>query len=236
MIRGLLGKKIGMTQVFDAEGNTVAVTVVEAGPCRVLSLVEKPVKIKLGFEEKRESRVRKPELGVFKKANVPAMRLVREISSTDNKNYQVGQEIKADIFKPGDYVDVCGISRGKGFQGGMVRWNWSGGGAAHGSMHHRRIGSAGSSAWPSRTFRGHHMPGHMGMDRVTVQGLRVIQVDPVNNLVLIKGAVPGHRNSFVTILLSKKKVFRPLGEVRATAEKSRNPMKQSKAKSAGKGK
>ncbi|MCB9757218.1 MAG: 50S ribosomal protein L3 [Candidatus Omnitrophica bacterium] len=236
MIRGILGKKIGMTQVFDTDGNTIPVTVVEAGPCRVLSLIEKPVKIKIGFEEKRESRVRKPELGLFKKAGVPAMRLVREISSTDNKNYQVGQEIKADIFKPGDYVDVCGISRGKGFQGGMVRWNWSGGEAAHGSMHHRRIGSAGSSAWPSRTFRGHHMPGHMGMDRVTVQGLRVIQVDPVNNLMLIKGAVPGHRNSFITVLLSKKKAFRTLGEVRATAEKSRNPMKQSKAKSGGKGK
>ncbi len=236
MIRGILGKKIGMTQIFDADGNTVPVTVIEAGPCRVLSLIEKPVKIKLGFEEKRESRVRKPELGLFKKAGVPAMRLVREISSSDNKDYQVGQEIKADIFKPGDFVDVVGISRGKGFQGGMVRWNWSGGGAAHGSMHHRRIGSAGSSAWPSRTFRGHHMPGHMGMDRVTVQGLRVIQVDSVNNLVLIKGAVPGHKNSFVTVLISKKKSFRPLGEVRATAEKSRNPMKQSKAKSAGKGK
>lgn len=236
MIRGLLGKKLGMTQVFDVEGNTVPVTVIEVGPCRVLSLIEKPLKIKIGFEEKRESRVRKPELGLFKKAGVPAMRLVREIPSTDNKDYQIGQEIKADIFKPGDFVDVCGISRGKGFQGGMVRWNWSGGGAAHGSMHHRRIGSAGASAWPSRTYRGHHMPGHMGMDRVTVQSLRVIQVDPVNNLVLIKGAVPGHRNSFVTILLSKKKVFRPLGEVRVTAEKSRNPMKQSKAKAGAKGK
>jgi large subunit ribosomal protein L3 len=238
MIRGLLGKKIGMTQVFDAEGNTVPVTVIEAGPCRVLSLIEKPVKIKLGFEEKRESRVRKPELGLFKKLGVPAMRLVREIGCDNggNADYQVGQEIKADIFKPGDFVDICGISRGKGFQGGMVRWNWSGGGAAHGSMHHRRIGSAGSSAWPSRTFRGHHMPGHMGMDRVTVQGLRVIQVDTANNIVLIKGAVPGHRNSFVTILLSKKKVFRPLGEVRATTEKSRNPMKQSKAKAGAKGK
>lgn len=236
MIRGLLGKKIGMTQVYDLEGNTVPVTVIEAGPCRVLSLIEKPLKIKLGFEEKRESRVKKPQLGFFKKVGVPAMRLVREISSTDNKNYQVGQEIKADIFKPGDFVDVCGISRGKGFQGGMVRWNWTGGGAAHGSMHHRRIGSAGSSAWPSRTFRGHHMPGHMGFDRVTVQGLRVIQVDAANNLLLIKGAVPGHRNSLVTVLLSRKKAFRPLGEVRATAEKSRNPMKQSKAKAGAKGK
>lgn len=236
MIRGLLGKKLGMTQVFDDDGNVVPVTVIEAGPCKVLGLVEKPIKVKLGFEEKRESRINKPELGFFKKIGQTPTRLVREIESTDNKNYQVGQEVKADIFKPGDFVDVCGISQGKGFQGGMVRWNWSGGGAAHGSMHHRRIGSAGSSAWPSRTFRGHHMPGHMGSDRVTVQGLRVIQVDAVNNLILIKGAVPGHKNNFVTILLSKKKAFRPLGEVRITAEKSRNPMKQSKAKAGGGGK
>ena len=235
MIRGLLGKKLGMTQVFDADGNAVAVTVIEAGPCRVLSLMEKPLKIKIGFAEKRESRVRKPELGFFKKAGVPPMKLVREMESTDNKDYQVGQEVKADIFKPGDFVDVCGISQGKGFQGGMARWNWRGGGAAHGSMHHRRVGSIGSSAWPSRTFRGHHMPGHMGADRVTVQGLRVIQVDAPNNLVLIKGAVPGHRNSFVTVLMSQKKAFRPLGEVRVTAAKSRNPIKQSKAKSTGKG-
>lgn len=236
MIRGILGKKLGMTQIFDAENNVIPVTVVEAGPCRVLGLIEKPIKVKLGFGEKAERLVKKPQAGLFKKLNVSPMRLVREVESTDNKNYQLGQEIKADIFKPGDFVDVQGVSKGKGFQGGMVRWNWSGGGASHGSMHHRRIGSAGSSAWPSRTFRGHHMPGHMGDARVTVQGLRVIEVDPANNLILIKGAVPGSRNSFVTILLSKKKAFRELGEVRATAAKSRNPMKQSKAKSAGKGK
>lgn len=233
MIRGLLGRKLGMTQVFDADGNAVPVTVIEAGPCKVLGLVEKPVKIKLGFEQKRENIVRKPELGFFKKLGLAPMRLIREIESSDNKDYQLGQDVKADIFKPGDFVDVCGISQGKGFQGGMVRWNWRGGGAAHGSMHHRRVGSIGSSAWPSRVFRGKTMPGHMGAERVTVQSLRVIQVDGPNNLILIKGAVPGHRNSFVTVLLSKKKAFRELGEVRATAEKSRNPMKQSKAKTGG---
>lgn len=236
MIRGLLGKKVGMTQVFDKEGNSIPVTVIEAGPCRVLELVDSPLKVKIGFEEKRESRVKKPQLGFFKKIGASPMRLVREIESSDNKEYQVGQELKADIFKPGDFVDVSGISRGKGFQGGMVRWNWSGGGAAHGSMHHRRIGSAGSSSDPSRTFRGHHMPGHMGAQKVTVQGLRVIQVDAANNMILIKGAVPGHRDSFVTILRSKKKAFRALDDKRVTLAKSRNPMKQSKATTAGKGK
>jgi len=237
MIRGLLGRKIGMTQIFDKDGNAIPVTVVEAGPCRVLGLSEterKAKKIKLGFDPKPEARVLKPELGFFKKCNVAPLRFVKEVESTDNASYQVGQEIKADVFKAGDFVDVTGVSKGKGFQGGMKRWNWGGGGAAHGSTHHRRVGSIGSSSDPSRTFRGHHMPGHMGAVQVSVQGLRVMQVDLENNLILIKGAVPGYPRAYVVVKLSKKRAFVSLEQKKATTAKSRNPMKQSKGAVKGK--
>jgi large subunit ribosomal protein L3 len=236
MIRGLLGKKVGMTQIFDKDGNVIPVTVVEAGPCTVLGLIENSShkKVKLGFESVKESSLKKPDAGFFKKIGAPPLRFIQEFESSDNKDYQVGQEIKADVFKPGDFVDVSGISRGKGFQGGMKRWHWKGGGAAHGSMHHRRVGSIGSSAWPSRVFRGHHMPGHMGAKKVSVQGLRVMQVDAPNNLLLIKGAVPGHRTTLLTIILSKKKVYQSLDVKKAVAAKSRNPMKHSKASTKGK--
>src|SRR3989338_8037901 len=127
MIRGMIGKKLGMTQVFDKEGNVVPVTVVEAGPCTVLELKESPVKVKLGFEKVKESRLNKAQLGYFKKLGVSPARVAQEFASTDNKEYKVGQELKADFFRPGDYVDVTGNSIGKGFQGGMKRWGWSGG-------------------------------------------------------------------------------------------------------------
>lgn len=233
MIRGLIGRKIGMTQVFDKDGNIIPVTVVEAGPCCILQLKEAPVKVRLGFDAKRESLVRKPEQGLFKKAGVSAVRVIKEVDSSDNKDYKVGQMITADIFKPGDYVDVTGISQGKGFQGGMRRWHWSGGPGKHGSMHHRRVGSIGQSAEPSRTLVGQHMPGHMGAERVTVQGLRVIEVMIDQNLLLIKGAVPGVKKNYVVINRSKKKAYKSLDEKKAVAEVKRNPMKQSKAAAKG---
>ena len=133
-------------------------------------------------------------------------------------------------------MNVTGISIGKGFQGGMKRWNWSGGPASHGSMHHRRVGSIGASAEPSRVLRGTHMPGHMGLRQVTVENLRVLQVDPDHNLLMLRGAVPGHKNSFLTIRRSKKKAFKSLEEKKAVVAVKRNPMKQSKAKATGKGK
>ncbi len=235
MLSGLLGKKIGMTQIFDKEGNVVPVTAVEAGPCFVLELKDSPLKVKLGFGTSKESRFNKPSLGFFKKIGVVPLRIIKEFRSTDNKDYKVGQEIKADLFKAGDFVDVTGTSIGKGFQGGMKRWHWSGGPETHGSMHHRRVGSIGSSSEPSRVWKGHHMPGHMGSDRVTVQGLRVIHVDLDNNVLLLKGAVPGAKNGYVSINRSRKKVFRSLDEVKVVASKSKkNPMKESKAKAKGK--
>jgi len=229
VIRGLMGKKVGMTQIFDNEGNITPVTLVEAGPCTVLGLKENPNKIILGFEPVKENRLKKPVSGFFKKIGVTPLKRVREFTSTDNKDYKIGQEIKADFFKAGDFVDVTGTSIGKGFQGGMVRWNWSGGPAAHGSMHHRRIGSNAPSSDPSRTYKGKHMPGHMGMDQVTVQGLRVMRVEADQNLILVKGAVPGAKNGLVLINISKKKAHRSLDEKKEVIAVKRNPMKQSKA-------
>ncbi len=232
MIRGLMGKKVGMTQIFDNEGNIIPVTVVETGPCTVLELKENPNRVVLGYQSVKENRLKKPVSGFFKKIGVAALRRIREFTSTDNKDYKVGQEIKADFFKAGDFVDVTGTSIGKGFQGGMVRWNWSGGPAAHGSMHHRRIGSNSSSSDPSRTYKGHHMPGHMGMDTVTVQGLRVMRVETEQNLILVKGAVPGSKNGFLVINKSRKKSYRSLDEKKEVVAIKRNPMKQSKAAAA----
>ncbi len=234
MIRGLIGRKVGMTQIFDKDGNVFPVTVIEAGPCTVLELKESPMKVTLGFEAIKEKRVNKPQLGLFKKIGVPAMRTIKEFPSTDNKDYQVGQVINADFFKAGDFVDVQGVSIGKGFQGGMKRWNWDGGPAGHGSMHHRRVGSIGASADPSRTLKGTNMPGQMGNKKCTVQGLRVLDVDAENNLIVVQGGIPGHKNATVYISRSQKKAFKSLDEVKAVVTHKVNPMKQSKAKAKGK--
>jgi large subunit ribosomal protein L3 len=234
MLSGLLGKKVGMTQIFDPDGNIVSVTIVEAGPCTVLELKDSPAKVKLGFETIKESRANKAQQGYFKKLGVAPVRVIKEFKSTDNKDYKVGQELKADFFKPGDFVDVTGTSIGKGFQGGMKRWGWSGGGASHGSMHHRRVGSISSSAYPSRTYRGRTMPGHMGSDTKTVQGLRVMGVEVDKNLILLKGSVPGAPNAYVVVNRSRKRAFKALNEKREVVVKKANPMKQSKAKAKGK--
>ena len=236
MISGLIGKKLEMTQIFDRDGNVVPVTAVEAGPCFVLKTQDKPLKVALGFGPVKESRLDKPQAGLFKKLGLAPLKVIKEFRSSDNKDYKVGQEIKADLFKAGDFVDVTGVSIGKGFQGGMKRWNWSGGPGGHGSMHHRRVGSIGASSDPSRVLVGTHMPGHMGSETVTVQGLRVMEVDAEHNVVLLKGAIPGHTNSIVTIQRSRKKAFKALDEVRVVVEKKKNPLKQSKAKATGKGK
>lgn len=237
MISGLLGKKIGMTQIFDRDGNIVPVTAIEVGPCFVVELKENPKKkILLGFDEIKESRSNKPRLGLFKKANLPALRTVKEFKSTDNSSYQVGQKLLVDFFRAGDYVDVVGTSIGKGFQGGMKRWNWSGGEGGRGSMHHRRVGSVGAATYPGRIFPGKSMPGQMGNERVTVQSLRVMDVDLENNMLLVKGAVPGCKNGLVSIERSSKKAYRSLDEKKEAVLHKRNPMKQAKAGVKGKGK
>lgn len=200
---GLLGKKIGMTQVFTEAGKRENVTAIEAGPCAVLAI--KPKSIQLGFDEVNEKHVKKPVSGYFKKLNIKPRKMIREFLKDGLKEYQVGQEIKVDLFKAGDFVDVTGTSLGKGFQGGMKRWHWHGGPQTHGSTSHRRVGSIGSTTTPGRVWKGHHLPGHMGAERVTVQNLKVIKVDAQNNLLLVKGAVPGYKNNYLIISKAKKK-------------------------------
>lgn len=200
---GLLGKKIGMTQVFTEDGKQISVTAIEAGPCPVLTVKEKSVQI--GFEPVKEARAKKPMLGFFKKINISPYKLIKEIQKEPAKDYKIGEELKVDLFKAGDFVDVTGTSIGKGFQGGMKRWNWKGGPKTHGSMSHRRPGSIGSTTTPGRVWKGHHLPGHMGAARVTVQNLKVVKIDAQNNLLLIKGAIPGHKNGYVIIRRAKKK-------------------------------
>jgi large subunit ribosomal protein L3 len=219
---GLLGRKIGMTQVYADDGKLVGVTAIEAGPCFVLAVKEKSVQ--MGFDPlKKVGRMKKPLAGYFKKLNISPCNIIREIPKDPAREYKPGEEIKADLFKPGDFVDVTGTSIGKGFQGGMKRWNWQGGPMTHGSTSHRRIGSLGSSTTPGRVFKGHHLPGHMGAVRVTVQNLQVVRVDNANNLLLVDGAIPGHKNGYVIVRQAKKRKAKitvaPVPEKKAAAKK-----------------
>ncbi|MFH1622576.1 MAG: 50S ribosomal protein L3 [Candidatus Omnitrophota bacterium] len=204
MIGVILGRKIGMTQVFDEKGALVPVTAISAGPCVILGNTDK--NIRLGYEDIDEKKVKKPQLGMYKKLNISPKRVIRELRvNLKDEEIKVGGQIAVDIFKNGDFVDVTGTSIGKGFQGGMKRWNWSGGKKSHGSMSHRRPGSIGSSACPSRVFKGHHMPGHMGNLRTTIQNLRIMKVDVQNNILLIEGQAPGYKNNLLIIKKAKKK-------------------------------
>lgn len=209
MAIGILGKKIGMTETFEKDGELTPVTIIEAGPCLVLQLKVPDIdgyrSVQLGFGEKREDRTKKPLLGHFKKAGVKPKRFIKEIRISDKDKYKIGREIKVDIFKEGDFVDISGTTIGKGFQGGMKKWGWSGGPASHGSMTHRRPGSIGASAFPSRVFKGHHLPGRMGGNKRTTQKLKIVKVDLENNLLMVKGAVPGHKNSYLVIRNTSKK-------------------------------
>lgn len=216
---GILGKKIGMTHIFDEHGHFTPVTLIVAGPCYVLQVKTKESDgydaVQFGFGEKKEKSTRSVDLKRFKKAGAPPMRFVRELKVKDVANYKPGQKLEADIFAKGDYVDITGTSIGKGFQGGVRRWGWAGGPGGHGSMFHRAIGSIQSGARLGRVTKGHHMPGHMGNARVTIQNLEVIDVDVNNNLLLIKGAIPGHDNGFVIVKEAKK---RPKGYVKHKPE------------------
>lgn len=201
---GLIGKKIGMTPVFTEDNSQVGVTAIQAGPCPVLMVKDK--NIQLGFEAASEKNLKKPQLGFFKKLNVSPRKVIKEFTKAANVEYKVGDELKVDLFAEGDFVDVSGISLGKGFAGGMKRWNWKGGPRTHGSTSHRRVGSIGSTTTPGRVWKGHHMPGHMGAEKVTVQNLKVVKVDLANNLILIEGGVPGYKNGYLVVTKAKKKI------------------------------
>ena len=201
-MNSLLGKKVGMTQVFTEDGRKVSVSVIEAGPCAVLAVKEKSLQV--GFDQAKEGSLKKPQAGLFKKCNVSPRKFVRELVKTAG-DYKVGDELKVDIFKPGDYVDVTGTSKGKGFQGGMKRWHWAGGPETHGSTSHRRVGSIGSTTTPGRVLKGHHMPGHMGDERVTTQNVLVVKVMPEQNLLVVKGSIPGAAAGYVIVKKAVKK-------------------------------
>ena len=204
---GLLGKKIGMTQVFNEEGVFVPVTVIEAGPCTVLNISEK--KVRLGFGAKKEKNTPKPQLGFYKKLNQKPSAFVKEISFDAKDKVTVGQEITVDLFKEKDFVDVVGTSIGRGFQGVVKRHHFKGGPGGHGSMFHRAPGGIGSQAGGrgcrKDVPRGKRFPGHMGNERITIQSLQVIKVLKEKNLLLVKGAVPGCSNGYLEIKTAKKK-------------------------------
>jgi large subunit ribosomal protein L3 len=202
---GILGKKIGMTSIFNAEGDLVTVTVIQAGPCKVVSIrdMEKDgySAVLIGFEDKKEKNISKPVLGQFKKNNLSPLKNVKEFKGFDMSSIKVGDEIKVDFFKEGDVIKVRGKSKGKGFQGVMKRHNFGGvGGTTHGQSDRLRApGSIGSSSYPSRVFKGMKMAGRMGFENVTIRNLKVIKIIPEDNLILVKGAVPGSINSIVEL-------------------------------------
>ena len=210
-MKGILGKKVGMTQIFDEKGEVVPVTVIEAGPCFVAQIktVERDgySAIQLGFDETKPRRLTKPQLKHLQKSNLPALRVLREIrlEETDVAELEEGQKLTVDLFVPGEYVDVAGISKGRGFAGVVKRHSFSGGPKTHGqSDRHRAPGSIGACTTPGRVFKGKRMPGHMGGDRITVQNLEVVMVDPERNLLAIRGAVPGAKNGLVEIREARK--------------------------------
>ncbi len=208
MTKGILGKKLGMTQVFTPEGLMIPVTVIQAGPCVVLQKKDQEndgyEAIQIGFADKKERNANKPELGHAKKANTAPKRYVRELRGVNVAEYELGQEIKADIFAAGEFVDVTGTSKGKGFQGVIKRHGQSTGPMSHGSRYHRGPGSMGSIA-ANRVFKGKKLPGHMGNETVTLQNLEIIKVDVERNVLLVKGSIPGPKNSYVNVKASIKK-------------------------------
>ena len=209
-MKTIIGRKVGMTQIFDEKGLVIPVTVIEAGPCNVVQV--KTVEtdgydaIQLGFGEVKEHKVNKPEMGHFKKANVKAQKHLREFRVKDLSTVKVGDVIKVDSFEQGDIVDIQGTSKGHGFQGVIKRHGQSRGPMGHGSMYHRRPGSMGSTSTPGRVFKGKKLPGHMGVETVTIQNLKVVAVDLDKNVILVKGSVPGNKGSILKIRNSVKAI------------------------------
>lgn len=201
---GLIGKKLGMTTIFGEDGTSIPVTVLEVGPC-VITQIKDAAKdgytaLQIGYGEIKEKHLKKPQAGQFKSANVSPKKYLKEFRTADTTSYKVGQELKgSDIFQKGDVVDVTSISKGKGFQGVIRRHNFAGGPETHGSNFHRRPGSIGQCAWPSRVWKNVGMPGQMGNKRVTTQNLRVVDIREDDNLIIIKGTVPGARNAVIKL-------------------------------------
>lgn len=207
-MKAILGKKIGMTQVFHEDGRVVPVTVVAAGPCVVVQ--KKTVEtdgynaVQLGYGAVKEKRVNKPQMGQFKKLNITPTKFLREFRTDGESELETGAEIKVDVFEAGEKIDVSGVSKGKGFQGVIARWGQHRGPMSHGSRYHRRPGSMGACASPGKVMKGKRLPGRGGADNVTIQNLEVVKVDVDKNLILVKGAIPGANGGLVTIKKSVK--------------------------------
>lgn len=208
MQKAILGRKLGMTQVFTEDGTVIPVTVIEAGPVTVTQL--KTVEndgynaVQVGFADAKEKSLNKPEKGHFDKAGVAYKRVLREFRFDGDAQYKIGDEIKADVFAEGDKIDVTGISKGKGFAGTVKRWGTHRGPMSHGSGYHRGVGSMGACSTPSRVMKNKKLPGHLGVEQVTVQNLDVVKVDAEKNLILVKGAVPGPKGGLLTIVNTVK--------------------------------
>ena len=207
MKKAIVGKKLGMTQIFLPDGRLVPVTVIQAGPCTVVQkkTMEKDgyEAVQFGFDQIPQNRVEKlvnkPEAGHFKKAGVAPMRALREFRLDDSASYEIGQTVKADVFAEGEAVDITGITKGHGYTGAIYRWNQHTGPMAHGSKYHRGLGSMSANSDPSRVFKNKHMSGQYGGERVTVQNLEIVKVDAERNLLMIKGAIPGANGSLVMV-------------------------------------
>ena len=208
MNKGLIGKKLGMTQIFDEQGKVIPVTVIEAGPCVVAQV--KTVEtdgynaIQLGFGDVKESKINKPEKGHFAKSKLTPKKHLREFRLDSVENINVGDELKADTFTAGDQLDIQGTSKGNGFQGVIKRHGQSRGPMGHGSMYHRRPGSMGPTSTPGRVFKGKKLPGHMGSQTITIQNLEVVRVDLDKNVILVKGSVPGAKGAILKLKTSVK--------------------------------
>jgi large subunit ribosomal protein L3 len=202
-MKGIIGRKIGMTRVFNDKGESIPVTVIEAGPCPIVQVKTKATDgydaIQMGFGLGKSRRVNKPLMGHFKKAGAEPSRLLRELRVEDAAAFEVGSEIKAVVFEVGYRVSVTGFSKGKGFQGVVKRWGFGGGGDSHGSKSHRKPGSIGQCATPSKVWKNRKMPGHTGNRRITVRNLEVVQVDADRNVIALRGAVPGHIKGYVIV-------------------------------------
>ena len=207
MKKALLGRKLGMTQIFSEHGKVIPVTVIEAGPCTVVQVKTKDADgydaVQLGFGDVKAKKVTKPSAGHFKKASVEPKKHLREFR-LEEISYNVGDELKADLFTAGEFVDITGTTKGKGFQGVIKRHGQSRGPMGHGSMYHRRPGSMGPTSTPGRVFKGKKLPGHMGMQTVTIQKLEVVNVDLDKNVILVKGSVPGNKGAILKIRNSVK--------------------------------
>lgn len=204
MVEGLIGQKLGMTQVYDKDGNVIPVTIIKVGPCAVIQKKSKDKDgydaVQLGFlEDKALKRPNRPTQGHFKKSGLPPCRIIREFRFSSEAEIKEGDKFFVDIFKEGEKVHITGTTKGKGFQGVVKRWGFRGGPASHGSMFHRRPGSIGASSFPSHVWKGMRMGGHMGQDKLTVRNLLVVKVDRENNLLLVKGAVPGPKGGYVLV-------------------------------------